>query len=503
VLSPRGCSRREMGKAARAKKAPPPSEPSEIKKTSPEGKVMQPAERKQMVAEKEAKFMAALQRFVGPDVELTEDKVREVIQTLTPEQRQELMSEGQDLKEELLTGDGHDEEVALFRKEVNDRAEKADLPVEKDGEHLTKKVLSFMQGSSDAMPVANVLEAVASCPYLVKLALAEARETAHKAEPADLAAIEGECLRLKVEGWRDGEAVGRPPFVRRNLLLVCYQMHQARMCVHLQPNTMEALVELCTKVRRLLDMLFKFCLQNRWVKAALAVTECQALVLNGLWDAKEDECREAMRQRMASGGLKLPKLALVCAANDCRPGQKVAIKVEISRAHAYSEDEMKAYKATLREGEDAREGWWVIAESIRTKPNTKYQPGEEISHNSLVGRQPLGCALDAPTVACELEFEAPTTPGEYKIMVHVRSSGCVGVDVRRKVSFTVLKALPANATSSSSGASSGDPVETGDGGDRIEGDELPPPLERAEAAAAAADRDGPPPLTADAPVALS
>eukprot|EP00966_Prymnesium_polylepis_P063496 1472872-Prymnesium_polylepis.1 len=72
---------------------------------------------------------------------------------------------------------------------------------------------------------------------------------------------------------------------------------------------------------------------------------------------------------------------------------------------------MKAYKATLREGEDAREGWWVIAESIRTKPNTKYQPGEEISHNSLVGRQPLGCALDAPTVACELEFEAPTTPG--------------------------------------------------------------------------------------------
>ena len=101
---------------------------------------MQQAERKQAVAEKEAKFMAALQRFVGPDVELTEDKVREVIQTLTPEQRQELMSEGQELKEELLTGDGHDQEVALFRKEVNDRAEKADLPVEKDGEHLTKKV---------------------------------------------------------------------------------------------------------------------------------------------------------------------------------------------------------------------------------------------------------------------------------------------------------------------------------------------------------------------------
>jgi len=87
-------------------------------------------------------------------------------------------------------------------------------------------------------------------------------------------------------------------------------------------------------------------------------------------------------------------------------------------------------------------------------------------------------------MACELEFEAPATPGEYKVMVHVRSSGCVGVDVRRKVSFTVLKARPANATSSSSGASSGDPVETGEGEGGAEAEE-PPPLEGEE----------PPPLT--------
>ena len=33
--------------------------------------------------------------------------------------------------------------------------------------------------------------------------------------------------------------------------------------------------------------------------------------------------------------------------------------------------------------------------------------------------------------------QAPTTPGEYKVFVHVRSTGCVGVDVRRKVVFTV------------------------------------------------------------------
>jgi len=390
------------------------------------------------------------------------------------------MSEGQDLKEELLTNDDHEESLQLFRKEVNDRAEKADLPVEKDGDHLTKKVVGFMLSSSDAMPTSFVLEAVVSCPYLVKLALAEARDSAHKAEPADLSAIEAECVRLKVPGWRDGEGIGRPPFVRRNLLLVCHQMNATRMEVRLQQSTVEAQAELCAKVRRLLDMLFKFCLQNRWVKAALAVTECQALLLNGLWDNKEDDCRDAMRAKMSANGLKLPKLAVACAANDCRPGQKVVLKVEISRGHAYSESEMREHQALLNEGEDAREGWWVIAESIRSKPGTQYQPGEEPEHNTLVGRTALGCALDSPTMACELEFEAPASPGEYKVMVHVRSSGCVGVDVRRKVAFTVLKALPQTATSNSSGASSGDPVETGEAGERIEGDELPPPLDSHE-----------------------
>ena len=133
-------------------------------------------------------------------------------------------------------------------------------------------------------------------------------------------------------------------------------------------------------------MLLKFCLQNRWVKAALTVTECQvgpavclpflwsfllvgwswngmrwdgmwtgrgqismhavlrlgrrlrcdlgrvaqalvfslqAMVLNGLWDAKDDECRELMRTRMAQSGLKMPKLSIAAKCPDCRPGQKV------------------------------------------------------------------------------------------------------------------------------------------------------------------------------------
>ena len=36
---------------------------------------------------------------------------------------------------------------------------------------------------------------------------------------------------------------------------------------------------------------------------------------------------------------------------------------------------------------------------------------EELSHNSLVGGQVLACTLDAPMMACEINFEAPAHPG--------------------------------------------------------------------------------------------
>ena len=128
-----------MGKG-KVKKATAPA-PDGGKKATALDKVVESAADKQSVADKEAKFLAALQRFVGADVELTEEKVRETIASMTPEQREELMSEGQSLKEELLTNSGeHEEELQLFRKEINARAEQADLPVEKDGDHLTKKV---------------------------------------------------------------------------------------------------------------------------------------------------------------------------------------------------------------------------------------------------------------------------------------------------------------------------------------------------------------------------
>jgi len=412
--------------------------------------------------EMESSFMAALQRAIG-DVELTEDNVRKAIAQMTPEERQKLQLEGQGLKQEILTSSECEAEQEVFRKEVNERAAAAGLPVEKDGEHLGKKILAFMNTSVESIPQIVMLSAVASTPYLVKLAVAEATAQTAKAEPVDLSSIEQGLTSLKVEGWTaDEEMAGRPPFVRRNLLLLYHQMYAPKLSdVTVQPSTQAAAAEVVSKSRRLLDMLFKYALQNRWVKAALAVTEVQALLSNGLWDMKDDECIEIMREKMSHEGLKMPKLKLNVMAHDALPGEKVSIKVEAIRYHAYTEAELEALKAREaadgeQEGQPAAEpleGWWVIGEALRKKPATKETGVDalpsEPAHNSLVGRAPLTASLALPSMSCQLDFDAPDTPGEYKVMVHVRSSGCVGVDVRRKVVFQVLRAKRALPTSSS------------------------------------------------------
>ena len=95
-----------------------------------------------------------------------------------------------------------------------------------DGEHLGRKLLTHMRSSTDAPPYLLVLEAIASCSFLVKLAVAEVREGAPKAAPEDLTTIEEGLRRLKVHGWRnEEEEAGRAPFVRRNLLLLHFVLY--------------------------------------------------------------------------------------------------------------------------------------------------------------------------------------------------------------------------------------------------------------------------------------
>lgn len=96
-------------------------------------------ETKLSVADMESGFMLALQKALGGS-ELTEEAVRKAILEMSPEQRAALAKEGSSLKREILTKPEYTEEQQMFRSEVNERAEKAGLPVEKDGEHLGKKV---------------------------------------------------------------------------------------------------------------------------------------------------------------------------------------------------------------------------------------------------------------------------------------------------------------------------------------------------------------------------
>ena len=111
-------------------------------------------------------------------------------------------------------------------------------------------------------------------------AVAEARDGAAKADPEDLATIEAALRKLKVNGWRsEEEAAGRAPFVRRNLLLLHLVLYSEKIEIALQPGTQRALAELSSKVACISDMLFQYCLQNRWVKAALTVTEVMAMLV--------------------------------------------------------------------------------------------------------------------------------------------------------------------------------------------------------------------------------
>ena len=266
---------RRLEELQAALEAAPEPEASAESKPGP-----QTEEEKRAAEETEAQFMAALAREIGvPQEELTDEAVRAAMAKLSPAQLQKLAEEGKALKAELHSRpDDYSDEIEVFRDELNKRAEASDLPVEKDGEHLGKKIVAFMEGSSEPMPYLVLLEAVASTPYLVKLALAEAREKAAVADRADLDAIESELARLKVPGWRasDPEREGRPPFVRRNLLLVYFHMYASAIrALELDNGTKRACGEIMGKVARLLDMLFQYSLKNRWIKAALTITELQ------------------------------------------------------------------------------------------------------------------------------------------------------------------------------------------------------------------------------------
>ena len=499
--------------------------------------------------------MTALQEMTGCDLD-DEASVRSAIASLTPLKRQQLLAQGQELKRDLLTKQEHAEERSLYFDEVNRSADQAGLPVDKDGAFLAKKVratksdekkapallinrplsltilhplcrsnslqiAAYMSTSNEEIPHLFLLEALASSPYLIKVALAEARDpAAASAAQNDLAEVEAALSVLKVGGWREGEAAGRPPFVRRNLLLLHAHLYRERLrALVFAESTTLACAETVERARRLLDMLLAYSLQVGWVRATMCITELQGLVTNGLWDPREDECRSHMKTKLAAVGLKLPKISLAGHCSDVAPGERVKLTVTLTRLHAHSPAEMAALAAEVESageitdnsssqpeapaqapasqdevpsfggaedgsaGDDlsgnrslaeafggeaaalGKEGWWLVVESVRPPIPAALakQRGDDHStepqHNSMVGRQALSPSLDDPQWCADIEFDAPSTPGEYKVIIHVRSSSMIGVDARRKVSFSVRSSMVKRSLPSSSSGTSTEGTE--------------------------------------------
>ena len=137
---------RRLEELQAALEAAPEPEASAESKPGP-----QTEEEKRAAEETEAQFMAALAREIGvPQEELTDEAVRAAMAKLSPAQLQKLAEEGKALKAELHSRpDDYSDEIEVFRDELNKRAEASDLPVEKDGEHLGKKIVAYMEGSSE------------------------------------------------------------------------------------------------------------------------------------------------------------------------------------------------------------------------------------------------------------------------------------------------------------------------------------------------------------------
>ena len=196
----------------------------------------------------------------------------------------------------------------------------------------------------------------------------------------------------------------------------------------------------------------------------MCITELQGLVTNGLWDPAEDECRSHMKTKLSTVGLKLPKISIQGHCSDVAPGERVQLTVTLTRLHAHTPSEMATLMAATESesadeqqsaadaadadaavadadapqslaaafgGERAalgKEGWWLVVESLRGHLNLSragMSPNEPV-HNTMVGRQALSPSLDDPQWCADIEFDAPTTPGEYKIVIHVRSSTMIG-----------------------------------------------------------------------------
>ncbi|EOD30049.1 hypothetical protein EMIHUDRAFT_434513 [Emiliania huxleyi CCMP1516] len=328
-----------MSKGSKKKPGPAPKSEQRAKAEPVPGDEATSKAEQQSAAELEACFMKALEKRMG-GLEMTEDNVRKVLLAMSPEEQRALAEEGEALKRELLQNEEHADEAKKFRAEVNKNAEARGLPTEADGEHLTKGVLAFLNAEGDEasgpVPTLRLLLMLASSPYLAKLALADAaaggqtgeappgRAGEARAEPADIDALEQALAGLEVDGFAPDQRAGRPPFVRRNLTLLCGHLHRERLpeSLVLRDSTKRAQGAAAGRASKLSEMLFRYALQNRWVKPALAATEVQALLTNGLWDGSE-AAKRRMAERMAEAGLKLPRLKMAVSATDARPGRKV------------------------------------------------------------------------------------------------------------------------------------------------------------------------------------
>lgn len=310
----------------------------------------------------------------------------------------------------------------------------------------------------------DVLSAMATCPSFDALhENIKGLEAAEKKKViVAFIALERALLEQATEedarGLRESKDCGAEK--RRALLLLLWLLYRAKASDTLEMDDrflgyVEGSKRLATKVLMQAQMMLP---QQRWIKATLGTSRLSALLVNELWSHEDDECIKRMRDLLAQSDSAYPSLGLrartilgASAAKqelECEelgrdegwadgddapavalPGQAVAVQVELTRHHAAAATDAAAEPAVTAENPHGiLEAFWLYVEGL--KP--------EGTPNVLIAAQPMVVKdLSTPVLRATLKFDAPPTPEEYKLIVHVASTTVVGCDLQVPISFTV------------------------------------------------------------------
>lgn len=239
----------------------------------------------------------------------------------------------------------------------------------------------------------------------------------------------------------DAAALDYKEPVRTNALLIYWQLNRERPglkdAAELGEETSRQASTALQKCVKLLIQAQMLMPQQRWMQQTLAVARASALVANSLWSHSEEAAVKAMTHILEGDGLRSPQLELSAFASPkdapdlseegCAvlPKTLVEISVVVERKHWGGAEDAK-----VTNNQGIFEAYWLYIEGQKPKG----------TQNSMIAAQPMVVKdVDMKTVEAKVVFQAPPTPGKFRLTVHTLSTSVIGIELSQDVEFEVLE----------------------------------------------------------------